>query len=55
MIEKLGSEEAYKAHMREIARKKRPNSKGGSFRNTEFAKKMGIIGARKRWGNETGI
>jgi hypothetical protein len=41
MIKKLGSEEAYKAYLRELAKRPRPNSKGGAFRDREFARRMG--------------
>lgn len=45
----LKNYEKFRQHMVEIARKPRPNSKGGSFRNVEFAKAQGKIGgSRKR-------
>lgn len=39
MVKKYGSEEAYRAHMRDI-RSKVQNTPGGSFRDVKFAKAM---------------
>jgi general stress protein YciG len=45
-VAKYGSIAAYNQHMRDIARKPRPNSKGGSFKNnSKLASEM----AKKSW------
>lgn len=52
MIAKYGSEDAYRAHMREIRGmvKKHP---GGSFRDRKFAKAMAKRGHNARWNKDS--
>lgn len=47
MVKKYGSEEAYKAHMREI-RAKVKIIPGGSFKDAKFAKAMSKKGVQAR-------
>lgn len=49
LIEKYGSIENWKAHMREIASHKRPNGgKGGFAANRELAKTAGSLGGKAK-------
>lgn len=46
MIKKLGSEEAWRAHMAEIGAKGGKLGKTGGFHDRELAKRAGSIGGR---------
>lgn len=47
LIKIYGSYEAYRQHMREIAKRPRPNQKG-SFKNKELASRAGKISRRNK-------
>lgn len=48
LIKKLGSEEAYRQHMRDI-RKRVQHHPGGSFKDKKFARAMSQKGLNARW------